>query len=132
MERLSNGPNTVLAGMYVGLAAIKPRVGCLWIAAYLDEARGLATSAGMRLSAERLPEFCVHGIVVHLRLGNCIGYSLRELNAGIGLVVTLEAHEQGILQRRDLETLRMDASLKAPWALSPRPTYSDSSLSFNY
>ena len=23
-------------------------------------------------------EFCVHGIVVHLRLGNCIGYSLRE------------------------------------------------------
>ena len=22
--------------------------------------------------------FCVHGIVVHLRLGNCIGYSLRE------------------------------------------------------
>ena len=24
-------------------------------------------------------EFCVHGIVVHLRLGNCIGYSLRAL-----------------------------------------------------
>ena len=23
-------------------------------------------------------EFCVHGLVVHLRLGNCIGYSLRE------------------------------------------------------
>ena len=59
-------------------------------------------------------EFCVLGIVVHLRLGNCIGYSLRELNAGIGVWTwwMMETHEQGILQRRDLETLRMDASLR--------------------
>ena len=35
-------------------------------------------SPGARIQAARGLEFCVLGIVVHLRLGNCIGYSLRE------------------------------------------------------
>ena len=35
-------------------------------------------SPGPRIQAARGLEFCVLGIVVHLRLGNCIGYSLRE------------------------------------------------------
>ena len=41
-----------------------------------DEPRD--TSPAVRYTRVAALEFCVHGIVVHLRLGNCIGYSLRE------------------------------------------------------
>jgi len=42
--------------------------------------RGYSQTARRRGQDTRVAalEFCVHGIVVHLRLGNCIGYSLRE------------------------------------------------------
>ena len=77
MERPSNGLHVELAGIWPGadvlnegrmasnlqlrIAHLEPQTLALWV-----------------LSPHSNREFCVHGIVVHLRLGNCIGYSLRE------------------------------------------------------
>jgi len=47
-------------------------------AAYATDLRCMRPRWRARIQAARGLEFCVHGIVVHLRLGNCIGYSLRE------------------------------------------------------
>ena len=47
-------------------------------AAYATEAIAREASPAVRSMDISNREFCVHGIVVHLRLGNCIGYSLRE------------------------------------------------------
>ena len=74
MERPSNGLHVELAGiadvlnegrmasnLQLRIAHLEPQTLALWV-----------------LSPHSNREFCVHGIVVHLRLGNCIGYSLRE------------------------------------------------------
>ena len=78
MERPSNGLNVELAGLEVGLAATKRGTDGFQPAAYATDLRCMRPRWRARIQAARGLEFCVHGIVVHLRLGNCIGYSLRE------------------------------------------------------
>ena len=49
------------SNLQLRIAHLEPQTLALWV-----------------LSPHSNREFCVLGIVVHLRLGNCIGYSLRE------------------------------------------------------
>ena len=78
MERPENGLNVELAGLEVGLAATKRLLGGFQPAAYATEDIAREASHAAGCCENTSGEFCVHGIVVHLRLGNCIGYSLRE------------------------------------------------------
>ena len=81
MEPLVGAAIAELAGMYVGLLDRGLVFGQGQAAAYHDDGKSIGPRHSGRTWPSRMLEFCVHGIVVHLRLGNCIGYSLRELNA---------------------------------------------------
>ena len=81
MEPLVGAAIAELAGMYVGLLDRGLVFGQGQAAAYHDDGKSIGPRHSGLTWPSRMLEFCVHGIVVHLRLGNCIGYSLRELNA---------------------------------------------------
>ena len=78
MERPSNGLHVELAGIADVLKDCKRGFQRRMAAAYSSDLRCMRPRWRARIQAARGLEFCVHGIVVHLRLGNCIGYSLRE------------------------------------------------------
>ena len=68
------GWNPDWAGMYVGLAAIKPRDGCLWIAASLDDLTAIHPDAvgpkwSLRLlSFAFMESLCIYGLVIALAI----------------------------------------------------------------
>ena len=78
MEPLVGAAIAELAGMYVGLLDRGLVFGQGQAAAYHDDGKSIGPRHSGLTWPSRMLEFCVHGIVVHLRLGNCIGYSLRE------------------------------------------------------
>ena len=68
MERTPSPRNIELAGLEVGLAATKRLLGGLQAAAYATEDIAREASHAAGCCENTSGEFCVHGIVVHLRL----------------------------------------------------------------
>ena len=88
------------SNLQLRIAHLEPQTLALWV-----------------LSPHSNREFCVHGIVVHLRLGNCIGYSLRE-SIPIGTSPSVQAYN---FEAADTSVLPPLAQSTSP-SSSVRPT----------